>query len=187
MSDTNSSPQETPQKSPQQTTQGIPLSRSSSLTLILNTPKGRGIFASQPIPAHSILEVCPVLVLDPAENENHIRKTELYHYTYNWPYTPKIQNTCKGTNGAPEPPTTTQAVILGLGSMFNHSALHQNIGWERDVKNLLVTYTALRDIKEGEELCISYGSRLTFKDTEADALNEVEDENEIFSRIELID
>lgn len=81
----------------------------------------------------------------------------------------------------------TQAVILGLGSMFNHSALNQNVGWKRDVKNLLMTYTALRDIKEGEELCISYGSRLTFVDTEAEALKEVEDENEILSRIELID
>ncbi|CAD6450417.1 f9f9a738-fd71-4e55-ba28-9b6bc6a97c9b [Sclerotinia trifoliorum] len=183
MSDITSSPEEPPQ----QTAAGIALSRSSSLTLILDTPKGRGIFASKAIPAHTILEVCPVLVLDPAENETHIRKTELYHYTYNWPYTPKTQSSCEGTNGASKPPTTSQAVILGLGSMFNHSTLHQNVGWKRDVKNLLVTYTALRDIKEGEELCISYGSRLTFKDTEEDALNEVEDENEIFSKIELID
>lgn len=103
----------------------------------------------------------------------------------NWPYKPKSPN--EGSNGTTKPPSTTQAVILGLGSMFNHSTLHQNVGWERDVQNLLITYTALRDIKKGEELCISYGSRLTFKDTEADALNEVEDENELLSRIELID
>lgn len=103
----------------------------------------------------------------------------------NWPYKPKIIN--EDTNGASEQPTTTQAIILGLGSMFNHSTLHQNVGWARDVEHLLMTYTALRDIKEGEELCISYGSRLTFKDTEADALNEIEDEKDILSRIELID
>ncbi|KAF7905048.1 uncharacterized protein EAF01_005569 [Botrytis porri] len=169
----------------QEPTQGIPLARSTGLMLILDTPKGRGVFASRDIPARSVLEVCPVLVLDPSENENHIKKTELYHYTYNWPYKPKSSN--EGSNGTTKPPTTTQAVILGLGSMFNHSTLHQNVGWERDVHNLLITYTALRDIKEGEELCISYGSRLTFKDTEADALNEVEDENELLSRIELID
>ncbi|EDO01449.1 hypothetical protein SS1G_03924 [Sclerotinia sclerotiorum 1980 UF-70] len=81
MSNSNSPPNETPQETSQQTTQGIPLSRSSSLTLILDTPKGRGIFASKLIPAHTILEVCPVLVLEPTENETHIRKTELYHYT----------------------------------------------------------------------------------------------------------
>jgi SET domain-containing protein len=60
----------------------------------------------------------------------------------------------------------TQAVILGLGSMFNHSVPNQNVGWERDVPKQSMTYTALRDIKAGEELCISYGQRLTFKDTE---------------------
>jgi uncharacterized protein len=61
----------------------------------------------------------------------------------------------------------TQAVILGLGSLFNHSKLHQNVGWTRDIENRLITYTALRDIKLGEELCISYGDRLTFVDVDA--------------------
>lgn len=37
--------------------------------------------------------------------------------------------------------------------MFNHSSKMQNVGWKRDVENLLITYTALRDIKAGEELC----------------------------------
>lgn len=52
--------------------------------------------------------------------------------------------------------------------MFNHSTLHQNLGWERDLTNLLITYRTLRDVREGEELCISYGDsgRLTFKDVE---------------------
>jgi len=49
--------------------------------------------------------------------------------------------------------------------MFNH-AVDQNVGWERDLKKLIVTYTALRDIEAGEELCISYGARLTFEDVE---------------------
>lgn len=48
---------------------------------LISIPIGRGVFASQDIPARSVLEVCPVLVLDPSENENHIKKTELYHYT----------------------------------------------------------------------------------------------------------
>jgi hypothetical protein len=46
-----------------------------------------------------------------------------------------------------------QAVILGLGSMFNHSAQDQNVVWERDTERLIITYTALRDIPVGEELC----------------------------------
>jgi SET domain-containing protein len=82
----------------------------------------------------------------------------------------------------------TQALILGLGSMFNHSTLNQNVGWERDIKNLLITYTTLRDIKQGEELCISYGQRLTFKDVdEEDMEAEPEDWAEVLNIIDMID
>lgn len=71
--------------------------------------------------------------------------------------------------------------------MFNHSNLRQNVGWERDLENLLITYTALRDIKEGEELCISYGARLTFKDTDADVESDPDDWTELQNIIDLID
>lgn len=70
--------------------------------------------------------------------------------------------------------------------MFNHSSRHQNVGWERDLQNLLITYTTLRDIAAGEELCISYGARLTFKDSDAVEMSD-EDENEVIGKIELID
>lgn len=83
---------------------------------------------------------------------------------------------------------TTQAVVLGLGSMFNHSNIHQNVGWERDLANKLITYTSLRDIKEGEELCISYGQRLTFKDTEEELYQTGPDDwTEFMNIIDLID
>lgn len=50
--------------------------------------------------------------------------------------------------------------------MFNHSS-DQNIGWERDFEKKTITYKAIRTIPAGEELCISYGSRLTFVDHDA--------------------
>jgi SET domain-containing protein len=81
----------------------------------------------------------------------------------------------------------TQAIVFGLGSMFNHSNLHQNVGWERDLTNLLITYTTLREIKAGEELCISYGSRLTFKDTEAELEKDLDDWTALQNIIDLID
>ena len=59
----------------------ISLTRSSSLVLVLDTPKGRGIFASTAIPGGTIIETCPVLVLDRQQNIDHIEKTELFHYT----------------------------------------------------------------------------------------------------------
>ncbi|OCL13884.1 SET domain-containing protein [Glonium stellatum] len=146
----------------------ILLPRCADLVIISNTPKGRGVFAAKDIPARTVLDVCPVLVLDIEENEKHIKHTSLYHYTYNWPQ--------KEENGGTK---VTQAVVFGLGSMFNH-AIDQNVGWERDTNRLLVTYRSLRDISAGEELCISYGPRLTFKDadiaeplTEGDGLDQL--------------
>lgn len=61
---------------------------------------------------------------------------------------------------------TQQAIIFGLGSMFNHSARGQNVLWTRDLAREVVVYTAGRDIAAGEELCISYGSNLWFKDAD---------------------
>lgn len=153
----------------------------------MDTPKGRGVFAAKDIPGRTVIEVCPVIVLDPIENEQHIKKTMLFHYTYNWPYIPSEEE--KEISNGTKPPTTTQVVILGLGSMFNHSTNNQNVGWDRDIDNLLITYTALRDIRAGEELCISYGQRLTFKDTEEEEqlANGPEDWTEVLNIIDLID
>jgi hypothetical protein len=46
----------------------------------------------------------------------------------------------------------TQAIVFGLGSMFNH-AKDPNVGWTRDIERQFVVYKALRDIKADEELC----------------------------------
>jgi len=70
--------------------------------------------------------------------------------------------------------------------MFNHSNLHQNVGWKRDLKNLLITYTTLREIKKGEELCISYGARLTFKDTEEEVESVPDDWTEVMDIVNLL-
>lgn len=120
-----------------------------------------------------MIDTCPVLILDPVENVKHIEKTTLYHYTYNWP----------SSNGKGK----TQAVVFGLGSMFNHSTRHQNVGWIRDVENELVIYRALRDIREGEELCISYGDHLTFVDADrSDSSDDSEESVEsVLDRIQL--
>jgi len=48
---------------------------------LTRTFKGRGVFAGRDIPGRTVLEVSPVLVLDPVENENHIKQTDLYNYT----------------------------------------------------------------------------------------------------------
>jgi SET domain-containing protein len=78
-----------------------------------------------------------------------------------------------------------QAIIFGLGSMFNHSTQDQNVVWIRDAERLIITYRASRDILAGEELCISYGSHLTFKDTDAPLPSPPEEEIDQLNQIEL--
>ena len=69
--------------------------------------------------------------------------------------------------------------------MFNHSNMHQNVGWTRDTDRLIIKYHALRDIDAGEELCISYGSRLTFVDADAPPPGDEGDGSELLSSIDL--
>ena len=82
----------------------------------------------------------------------------------------------------------TQAVALGLGSLFNHSSLNQNVGWSRDVAGQCIVYRALRDIKAGEELCINYG-KLWFADVdeEQELQQQDGDDEEFLSSIEIFD
>ncbi|KAM0715276.1 hypothetical protein Q7P37_008774 [Cladosporium fusiforme] len=176
----------------------VPLQRCPHLYLKTTPEKGRGVFTSHPLPASTILDTSPVLPLAPAENAAHIAQTTLYHYTYNWPTPPtppktpstspspsttsssKPNPTSPNSNSTPHPPTSKpQALILGLGSMFNHSTLHQNVGWTRDVAQQVIVYKTLRDVQAGEELCISYGApgQLTFVDAEAEEVRrEAEEE-----------
>ncbi|KXT02688.1 hypothetical protein AC578_1159 [Pseudocercospora eumusae] len=150
------------------------LQRFPHLHLVSNTAKGRGVFASAPIPAGTIIDISPVLILGIEENLNYIEHTSLYHYTYNW-----------STISPEGTPQKSQAVVLGLGSMFNHSAQNQNVGWKRDLDRQVIVYRALKDIPEGEELCISYGDHLTFVDADKNVEVEAEDEVERLGRIDV--
>lgn len=54
----------------------------------------------------------------------------------------------------------TQAMPLGLGALFNHASVSSwghNVGFIRYVEEEVIRYVTLRDVEEGEELCICYG------------------------------
>ena len=132
------------------------------------------------IPAGVAVDISPVLILPTHESE----RTTLAHYTYTWPAEGDILTTRDRSASASEPSDMTgatklsrQALALGLGSMFNHMRM-PNIGWERDIVTQSIQYFTIRDIMEGEELCISYGSRLWFVDADGKAGEDVIAENE---------
>ena len=121
------------------------------------------------------MEVCPVLVLPP-EDLSAVKKTQLDHYTFNWPKV-DLQTGKK---------STTQAIALGVGSIFNHSR-NPNVGFHLDLGLETITYTTLRDVEAGEELCISYGPTLWFDDADGgeDAAQRQETAMDVLGCIEL--
>ncbi|KAF9155544.1 hypothetical protein BG015_009520 [Linnemannia schmuckeri] len=142
--------------------------------------KGRGVVTTVVVPAHTVIDISPILLFPSEEYSTHGQYTQLDHYTYRW----------KGG----------MALALGLGSMFNHSST-PNVGFQRDIDNGLIRYSTLREIQVGEELCISYGPNLWFPDMEdpqgqnnsggatKEPVDDSEDETveSFFSRIQLSD
>ncbi len=103
---------------------------------IKNTPdKGRGVFAEKDFKKGEIVEVCPVVVIT-EEEYNKLADTIFAYYLYPW----------KGE---------TSALVLGYGSVYNHS-YSPNIDWDQDFKSKSFLYTALEDIKKGDELTVNY-------------------------------
>ena len=91
---------------------------------------GFGVFASQDIDEGIIVETCYCVK------------------TYNQPFNPCFDYLFQLTN--------TEALLpFGYGSIYNHSCT-PNVHYYFESDCILVMY-ALRDIKEGEELCHNYG------------------------------
>ncbi len=113
--------------------------------------KGRGVFAGEFIKAHTLIAVCPVLLFPapPSDNSGNgisCEREVLNSYTYTWDM-------------------NTQALSLGLGSMFNHTRV-QNVGFTIDKERHLIRYVTLCDVRVDTELCINYGPKLWFDDSE---------------------
>lgn len=96
--------------------------------------KGRGVFASHIIRKGEIFERAPVIVL-PASQWDSIERTVLFNYCYEW--------------------DGDYALALGMGSLFNH-AYQPNAIYTRQLADLTMEYTALRDIAADEEITVNY-------------------------------
>ena len=96
---------------------------------------GRGVHTAAAIPAGSIIELAPVILLS-ADDRKAIHATYLHDYYYQW-----------AGDGA--------AIALGYGSLYNHSD-RANAEFELDYEQELIRFTALRDIRPGEEITTDY-------------------------------
>lgn len=108
-----------------------------ALYISKSTISGRGVFCRQAIPQGALIEVCPVIVL-PGKDVTHIDQTRLHDYYFIW-----------GENDQ------KAAIILGFGSLYNHS-FHPNAEYRPDYQQNRLSFFALQDIPADTEITVNY-------------------------------
>lgn len=101
--------------------------------------RGRGIFTKQSIPAGTIIEIAPVVVL-PVKEVKDILKTKMSNYVFRWGESAR-----------------KLGVALGYASIYNHS-YNSNCQYFADFKKNILTIKTVRPIKKGDELMVNYNS-----------------------------
>lgn len=110
------------------------------------TDKGRGVFALRDFKKGEILERAPVI---PVSKRNVIDNGEAPDgYLLEWDGLYEDEEYC---------------MPLGYVMLYNHSQ-NPNIILDQDFENYIMSVTALRDIRKGEELCWNYNCDIWFED-----------------------
>jgi uncharacterized protein len=99
--------------------------------------KGRGVFTRERIPANTIVELAPVIVMEHKDRQ-HLDKTLLHDYIFEWG---KLKDKC--------------AMALGLIPIYNHS-YKSNCEYFMDFEDDSIMVKTVRVIENGEELTINY-------------------------------
>jgi|SRR3989344_3282199 len=103
--------------------------------IVKDTPSmGRGVFATAKIEKGEVIEVSPIIVLQ-FEDFVDTKWNLLFEY-YFW-----LDNEV--------------VLALGYGSLYNHSK-EANTEYKIEIRASSITFAALKDIKEGEEILFNY-------------------------------
>jgi uncharacterized protein len=98
---------------------------------------GRGVFTRERIPAGTIVELSPVIVMS-GDDRLHLDKTILHDYIFEWG---KNKDKC--------------CMALGLVPIYNHS-YKSNCEYFMDYDDETIIVKALKIIEKGDELTINY-------------------------------
>ncbi len=98
---------------------------------------GRGVFTRERIPAGTVVELSPVIVMS-SEDRIHLDKTALHDYIFEWG---KNKDKC--------------CMALGLVPVYNHS-YKSNCEYFMDYEDDTIMVKTVRLIENGEELTINY-------------------------------
>ena len=104
--------------------------------------KGRGVFTQKSIPAGTLIEESPVIVMS-VEDRKLIDKTLLHDYIFEWE---------EVKSGSEE---TRCCMALGLVSMYNHS-YQSNCEYYMDFEEETIQIKTVREVDKFEELTINY-------------------------------
>jgi len=99
--------------------------------------KGRGVFTKQTIPAFTIIEVSPVIVMS-AKERILLDQTLLHDYIFEWG---RDSKEC--------------CMALGYVPVYNHS-YKSNCEYEMDFENAIIMIKTIKAVEAGEELFINY-------------------------------
>lgn len=106
--------------------------------LYLKKLKGRGwgVFCSKPIPKSRVFETCPIIVLE-GKHTNRLTPTSIneYHFEFRGKST---------------------AVVLGYGSLYNHSKKSANCDYRINHFSRTYSFYATKDIPAHTEICHDY-------------------------------
>ncbi|MBP1155720.1 MULTISPECIES: SET domain-containing protein [unclassified Paenibacillus] len=113
------------------------------ISKLSNGEFNRGVFATQDISKGALIHEAPVI---PYPNEDHdfIEKTILADYVYEY-----------GANHT--------AILLGYGSLFNHSYT-PNATYDINFNNHTFEFYAYTDINAGDEILINYNGEVDCDD-----------------------
>lgn len=107
----------------------------------------RGVFANKDISMDEIVERCPMIPL--GFRSRYHSDPQIYRYLYSQPTCPCQE--CKNHG-------FIFYMVLGYGMMYNHQD-DANTTWKFDWNNLIADVIANRDIKQGSEIFVDYGSK----------------------------
>ena len=100
---------------------------------------GRGVFAGMDFSKGSLIEVCPVILMNAHEAHmawaTHGTILERYYFEYDEKHS---------------------AIALGYGSLYNHSK-NPNADYSANTETKEVVIYARKNIKKGEQIFINYG------------------------------
>lgn len=99
--------------------------------------KGRAVYTHEDIPADTIIELSPVIVMS-SNDRQHLDKTLLHDYIFEWG---EQRDQC--------------CMALGYIPMYNHS-FSSNCEYFMDFDDSSIFIKTVRDVRKGEELTINY-------------------------------